>query len=48
MEEVDKGCSEFHGFPGLFTDTSELIHFYFFPLLVVCSMQQIKLTYVSF
>ena len=41
-----------HGFPGLFTDISETICFYFlhslFTLLVVGSVRLIKLTYVSF
>ena len=40
-----------HGFPGLFTNTSEHMHFYFlvfFSLLVVASMHQIKLTYAGF
>ena len=42
-----------HGFPGLFTDTSEHIRFYFlvllfFHFLVFGSVRQIKLTYASF
>ena len=43
-----------HGFPGLFTDTSEHVHFYFQFLLysptflVLASEQHAKLTYVSF
>ena len=43
----------FYGFPGLFTDTSELIRFYFisssfFRILVFGSVRLIKLTCVSF